>query len=264
MILQSMTPEEKVKQMEVMRPSIVEIAMQWVNRNSNLLRRTKVFPTMYTFDRNIPGMGMWTIIATVENKTNIKKGVFTVSAYQKFHVPYSKNKDNIGTGVYLFDANDEGGVFCLEFSPHCFLRFRQRLIDRKRIVQPSFPQLVKRVIMEYRTGMDTTLKGYKTIQEIDGKVRIIKTDDYDRYEGYDNLVSYTKNGLLLGMAADNRRYFCYTSFVSNEDLFEDQRREQLQMLKEREDYDFRSRNNPFDVFGVKRSLKLSDGTFLPI
>lgn len=260
MILQSMTPEEKVKQMEKMKPLVFENTTAWAARNFNTVRRTKVFPTIYTFDRNIPGMGTWTMVATAENKANIKKNIIAISAYQKFHVPYAKDKDNIGTGIFLFEGYDEGTVLCLEFSPHFFLRFRQRLIEQKGITQPSFPQLVKRMLMEHHTGMDTTFKEYKTLRDENGKVRIVKTDENDRYKGYDNLITYTKSGLFLGMAADKRRYFCYTTFVSNDELFDDQREIQQQMIKERAMNDFSNRNNPFNKTNVMCRWTLTDGT----
>ena len=260
MILQSMTPEEKVNQMYKIKPYVYEYAMAWATRNYNIIRRTKVFPTLYTFDRDVPGMGTWTMVATAESKSNIRKNIIAMSAYQKFHVPYAKDKKNIGTGIFLFEGTDDGTILCLEFSPHCFLRFRQRMIEPKGITQPPFPQLVKRVLTEHHSGMDTTVKGFKAIRDDDGKVKIVKTDEHDRYQGYDNLITYTKNGLFLGMAAANRKYFCYTTFVSNDELFDDQRQEQEKMMKERTKNDFAHRNSPFSKTEVKKKWSLTDGT----
>ena len=262
MILQSMTPEEKVRQMEKLKPFIYELATAWASRNFNTIRRTKVFPTMYTFEKDIPGMGLWTIIITAENKANVRKNVIAMSAYQKFHVPYAKDKKNIGTGIFLFEGSDDGKIFCQEFSPHCFLRFRQRMIEPKGIVQPPFGQLVKRVLTEHHNGMDSTIRGYKAYRDDDGKVKIVKTDENDRYQGYDNLITYTRNGLFLGMSAAARRYFCYTTFISNDELFDDQKETQKIMMKERQRNDFLNRNTPFVKHEVKKSWTLTDGTRL--
>ena len=75
MILQSMTPEEKVRQMQHLKPYVYDYAMAWATRNYNIIRRTKVFPTMYTFDREVQGMGTWTMVATAESKANIRKNI---------------------------------------------------------------------------------------------------------------------------------------------------------------------------------------------
>lgn len=262
MILQSMTPEEKVKQMQHLKPYVYDYAMAWATRNYNIIRRTKVFPTMYTFDREVQGMGTWTMVATAESKANIRKNIIAMSAYQKFHVPHAKDRKNIGTGIFLFEGTDDGITLCLEFSPHCFLRFRQRMIEPKGITQPPFPQLVKRVLAEHHNGMDTTIKGYKAVRDNEEKVRIVKTDENDRYQGYDNLITYTKNGLFLGMAAAERKYFCYTTFVSNDELFENQREEQQRMMKERMKDDFEHRNTPFRESKVNHRWMLADGKTL--
>lgn len=260
MILQSMTPEEKVRQMYQLKPYVYDNAMTWATRNYNTIRRTKVFPTLYTFDREVPGMGTWTMVATAESKANIRKNIIAMSAYQKFHVPNAKDRKNIGTGIFLFEGSDDNILFCLEFSPHCFLRFRQRIIEPKGITQPSFSQLVKRVLAEHHTGMDTTTKGFKAVREENGKVRIVKTNEQDRYQGYDNLITYTKNGLFLGMSAADRKYFCYTTFVSNDELFDDQREKQQEMMKERMKNDFNNRNTPFVKTEIKHQWTLTDGT----
>ena len=255
-----MTPEEKVRQMEIIKPLLCDHITKWVSHNISTVRRTKVFPTMYTFDRNIPGMGIWTLVATAESKANIKKNTITVSAYQKFYVPHAKNKDNIGTGFFLFKGSDDGLVLCQEYSPHCINRFRQRLIEPKGIAQPSFSQIVKRIMIEHFYGVDTTVKGFKVVRDENNMVQIVKSDENDRYKGYDNLITYTKNGLFLGIAAANRRYFCYTTFVSNEELYDDQLQMQKDMIKERTNNDFANRNNPFAKNYNQTRWILKDGT----
>lgn len=259
MILQTMTPEEKIRQAEKIRDSISEMALTWAKHNYRTLHRTKNFPQFYTFDRDIPGMGTWTMVVTAESKASIRKGVFAISAYQTFHVPYARDRKNIGTGIYLFEGNDSGDTLLYEYSPHYFLRFRQRFVEPKGIKQPSFAALVRMVLKEHFYGMDRTTKGFKAIREEDGKVHIVKVEEYDRYKGYDNLISFSRNGLSLGMSSAERRYFCYTTFVGNDNLHEDQVKEQQQMMKERDNIGFRHRNNPFYLEGVKSQWVTTDG-----
>lgn len=262
MILQNMTPEEKMKQTLKLRESVPEIAIAWAQRNERTMHRTKTFPQFYTFDRDVPGMGKWTMVVTAECKSSIRKGIFAISAYQTFHVPYAKDKKNIGTGIYLFEGNDNGDTLLYEFSPHYFLRFRQRFVEPKGITQPSFPSLVKMMLKEHFQGMDRTTKGFKAIREDDGKVHIVPTDEYDRYSGYDNLISFTPNGLSLGMSSCGRKYYCYTTFVGNDDLYEDQLREQQEMMKERQRIGFLQRNDPFKVDAVRSKWITEDGKVL--
>ena len=84
-----------MKQALKLRESVPEIAIAWAQRNERTMHRTKTFPQFYTFDRDVPGMGKWTMVVTAECKSSIRKGIFAISAYQTFHVPYAKDKKNI-------------------------------------------------------------------------------------------------------------------------------------------------------------------------
>lgn len=112
MILPTMTPEEKVKQMEKVKPLLHEAAMGWMNRNYKTVFKTKVFPTFYTFERTFEGMGKWTVIVIAESKAILKKDIVNVQGYQSYVVSHAKLESNNGMGIYLFNTHNEVTIMC--------------------------------------------------------------------------------------------------------------------------------------------------------
>lgn len=106
MILPTMTPEEKVRQMEKMKPLLHEAAMGWMNRNHKIVFKTKVFPAFYTFEQTFEGMGKWTVIVEAESKALLRKDIVNVRGYQTYIVSHAKLESNNGMGIYLFKTCD--------------------------------------------------------------------------------------------------------------------------------------------------------------
>jgi hypothetical protein len=73
MILPTMTPEEKVKQMEKMTPLLIEAVFGWMKHNEKKVLKTKYFPAFYTFEREFEGMGKWTVNQSDAQKLNLKE-----------------------------------------------------------------------------------------------------------------------------------------------------------------------------------------------
>ena len=155
MILSTMTPEEKVKQMEKMKPLLNEAALGWMNRNHKIVFKTKVFPTFYTFERT-------------------------------------------------FEAD--------------------------------FPNLVKMVLREHHDAMDETVTDLKIKLDDDDRMYFEENEEYNRQAGFKNLITYSRNGISLGLSGANRRYFNFTTFVSNDMLKANQVEAQKECLKHQLNY----------------------------
>lgn len=244
MILQTMTPEEKVRECEKMIRPLLEAATGWA-RKHHAVFKTKTFPAIYSFEHDFTCMGRWVVLVIVESRNNLRKGILCVKAYQTFHVSRARDVRNIGLGIWMIDANDNGVVSCHEFPPHYFTRVRERLVAPKGIVQPTFPQLVKIVVREHFDSMDETVKFYTWQKDEKGKYAVVQNNEISRRDGYDNLVTYHKNGISLGLSSANRRYFLFSTFVDNSLLYENQLREQKKRLRELLPYLHAQKNNPF-------------------
>ena len=256
MILPTMTPEEKVKQMEKMMPLLIETTLGWMKHNGKIVLKTKYFPAFYTFDHEFEGMGKWTVIVTVESKAVLKKGVVSVEGYQTYNVTHSKHESNNGIGIYLFSTLNKGEIRCLEFPPHYFNQFRKRFVEARGLAQPDFPNLVKMVLREHNDAIDETATGLQIITDEDDRHYFEETEEFNRKAGFKNLVSYTRNGLSLGLSGADRRYFNFTTFVSNEMLKDNQSESQKLSLKELLYYRYKIDRDPFAPLETKSKFVL--------
>ncbi len=248
-----MTPEEKVGEMHKVLPHLYKHANVWLHRNMQRFIRTKVFPACYTsdFDLTQEGLGKWTLATIAESKSNMRKGVATFRCYQTYHVSHAKNPLNNGTGIYELVANDMGDVSCHEFTPHYFNRLRERLIAPKGIDQPPFSELVRRMECEHWSSMDATIKGFRYKKDETGKYALVEDHDIDRQPGFDNLVTYHRDGISMGVSGVRRLYFLFLTYVSNNLLYPDQVAEQKRNLMELRGYELEQRYNPFATLNRK-------------
>ena len=253
MLLPTMTPEEKVGEMHKVLPHLYQHAGTWIRRNMQMFVRTKKFPACYAsdFDLTPAGLGRWTMTAVAESKSNVRKGVATFRAYQTYHVSHAKNPLNNGTGIYELVANDDGDVSCHEFTPHYFNRFRERYISPKGIVQPSFSELVRRMECDHWSSMDQTIKGFRYKRDGTGMYALVEDHEIDRQEGFDNLVTYHRDGISMGVSGAGRLYFLFLTYVPNGLLYPDQVEEQKRNLMELRGHELEQRYNPFASFDRK-------------
>ncbi len=245
MILPTMTPEEKVRQMEKMKPLLYEAAMGWLKHNYKIVFKTKVFPTFYTFERTFDGMGKWTVIVMAESKAILKKGIVNVRGYQTYVVCHAKLESNNGMGIYLLNANSEDTIMCNEFPPHYFNQFRKRFVEARGLSQPDFPNLVKMVMREHYDAIDETLIDLKIKLDDEDRMFFEENEEYNRQAGFKNLITYSRNGISLGLSGADRRYFNFTTFVSNEMLKDDQVEAQRESLKHQLSYRYKANLDPF-------------------
>ena len=246
MILPTMTPEEKHRQMVELRPYIEALANKTLPLLYAQLRRAKVFPYyVVSPEVDMPNMGRWRIVFTGESKSNIRNGVCTIRAYQTFSVTHAKNPLNNGTGIYMFNANDRGQTQFNEYPPHYFNRLRERFIEPKGIVQPSFHELVKRMMTLHHASIDMIIRGYVLRRGADGLYSIERNNGQDRKDGYDNFVSYHKEGVSLGVCKHNKEYVNFTTFVPNSLLREGQREMQQKHMEMLRRHQYHQRLNPF-------------------
>ena len=254
-----MTPEEKVKQMEKLLPFIKEIGFKWIERNFlKTIVKTKYFPTCYTreLDLSSHGMGKWTMVYVAESKSNVRKGIVAIRAYQKFYVSHSKNPSNNGVGIYECLPDDYGHVECVEYSPHYFNRIRERMIEPKGIVQPSFDDLVKRVICDHFYRIDDIVTGGSYEMNDNGFYDWVPNDLYDRKDGFKNLVGYHEDGLTLGVFT--RGYKSFLTYVPNSMLYQKQIDKKSIRMTEIAELKLRLRYNPFYKF-EKKTVLSTDG-----
>ena len=245
MILPTMTPEEKVKQMEKVKPLLYEAAMGWMNRNYKTVFKTKVFPTFYTFERTFEGMGKWTVIVMAESKAILKKNIFNVQGYQSYVVSHAKLESNNGMGIYLFNTLNGVTIMCDEFPPHYFNQFRKRFVEARGLSQPEFPNLVKMVLRERHDAVDETVTDVKITLDDDDRMYFEENEEYNRQAGFKNLITYSRNGISLGLSGANRRYFNFTTFVSNEMLKDNQVVAQKESLQHSLTYRHKADLDPF-------------------
>ena len=245
MILPTMTPEEKVGQMEKVKPFLQDAAVAWMNRNRKIVFRAKVFPTFWFFERDFEGMGKWTVIVEAESKALLKKGIASVRGYQTFTVSHAKLESNNGMGIYLFNSHNEESVACNEFPPHYFNQFRKRFVEARGLSQPDFPSLVKMVLREHHDAMDETMMGWKVKLDDDDRLYYEETEEYTRQAGFQNLITYSRNGLSLGLSGADRHYFNFITFISNEMLKDSQVEAQQHNLKEQLSIRYKTDLDPF-------------------
>ena len=258
MILPTMTPEEKVRQMEKVKPFLQEAAMSWMNHNRKIVFRTKVFPTFYTFERNFEGMGKWTVIVMTESKAVLKKGIINIKGYQTYIVSHAKQESNNGMGIYLFNANNAETIMCNEYPPHYFNQFRKRFVEARGLAQPDFSNLVKMVLREHHNSMDETLTDLKVKLDDEDRIYFEENEEYNRQAGFKNLITYCRNGISLGLSGAGRRYFNFTTFVSNEMLKDNQAEIQQHNLRENLNYRFQEDRAPLNTHYSK--LEFADAS----
>ena len=228
MVLQNMTPEEKIRQMEILHPYINALAKRASQKSFDLLKRASRYPAfLFLPEREITGMGVWTVVVTVDSKKDAMKGRYTCSAFQTFRVSHSKNPANNGIGIWLCHSQVGMGVWCCEYPPHYFNRVRERLIAIRGIVQPDFRQLLREVFRFHHHSLLVINEGTVIKKGEDGLYDVVKDENLQRRPGYDNMAAFHKEGISLGISYD-RKYFLYTTFVSNDLL----KRTQVEMQKE--------------------------------
>ena len=243
-----MTPQEKLAQMNKLFPFVNAITKRLPEARFKTLKRASRFPAfLFVKDNDISGMGKWTIVVVADSKSDACKGRYACLAFQTFFVRHSKNPSNNGTGVYLLHHQQSVGAWCCEIPPHYFNRVRERLIKPKGIVQPDFDGLMREVLRMHHHCMHVIHEGTVIEKGEDGKYDVVKTKENTRVEGYDNFASYHDGGISLGLSVD-RRYFLYTTFVSNDLLRNGQQAFQEQYIREAKDHELRLRTDPKDIF----------------
>lgn len=245
MLLFTMTPEEKVKQMGYVCPLMVEAGIEWMRHNAKTVFKTKFFPTFYFFERQLERMGKWTVIVEAESKSLLKKGVITIMGYQTYNVSHSMNENNNGMGIYLLSIDNNGFISCSEYPPHYFNQFRKRYVEDKGLTQPNFSNLVKMVLREHHDSVDETVTDLSVKLVEDDSLFFEETETFNRQAGFKNLVNYSRNGISLGLSGADRRYFNYTTFVSNKMLKDNQAVVQKRSLKTQLTFRYLTDNDPF-------------------
>ena len=245
MILPTMTPKEKQHQMELLLPHLIVLFEKKSPSAYKTLIKAVRYPAFMVIPTDIRGMGKWHVIIEAESKSSIRKGVACIRAYQTFHVSRAKSPANIGTGIYLMNADDYGNVQCQEYPPHYFNRLRERYIAPKGIAQPDFHHLVIDMLRIHHNSMGVVIKGLTLRKDADGTYSMTRDNSIDRQDGYDNMISYHKEGVSLGVSAEGKGYLNFTTFVPNSMLREGQEGMRRKMMNEMRELELRRQTNPF-------------------
>ena len=244
-----MTPQEKHQQMVKMRPYLMALTNETLPKLANRLYRAKTFPYfLISPEIELKGMGKWRIIYEAESKSSIRKGVACIRCYQTFHVSRSKDPLNIGTGIYLFNDDNYGGVSFNEYPPHYFNRLRKRFIEPKGIVQPNFHELVHRMLLLHHHSMDMVVRGYTFRRGDDGLYSMETDTSVAKKDGYDNFITYHKEGVSLGVCQGGKNYINFTTFVPNSMLREGQKEMQQKQMRDMLAHQYQQQLNPFATF----------------
>lgn len=227
MILQTMTPEEKLRQSSRIEIDIRYAAHSWVEHNQRMLKMRKTYPFVHIIKRNFKDMGTWNIILSFPEKPNFRKGfVFSSNAYQKFYVTHAKDKDNIGVGVYFIGGshNSNGVPTCgttfYEFTPHFLNRYCQRFLGVNEREDMSFHEFFLQVYHDISVGVTPDPLSFDN-DVLGNKFR--EALNIPRVAGYDNLMLFIHHGLCLGFNTPRCDYICFLTYVGRNDFFHWQR-----------------------------------------
>lgn len=259
MLLQNMTPEEKLRQVSRLELDVRDSGRSWVEHNQRLLKKHQTYPYTHVISREYKGMGRWNIVLNFPEKPVFRKGVFfSTRAYQKFYVEKAAKAENIGAGIYLLGGSQEnrgvgGGTSLYEYSPHFFLRYRQRYIDRYHISVSNFEDVIMSAIesLSHTMCMSNSVKLDKEDNDF------LRMQGIPRLDGYDNLVLFTRHGIVFGLSRGNY-YECFLTYVSREDFYEGQKGAYSNALKLYELHDRFSKADPY-YFIDRDSLRKSVG-----
>ena len=253
MILQNMTPEEKMRQAARLEIDLRSSAISWVEHNHRVLKMRKTYPFSHVIRRRFKGMGEWNIVLGFSEKPKFSKGVtFSSNAYQKFYVDKGAKAENIGAGIYLVggavskSGQVNHGISFHEFSPHFFHRFRQRYIERNHIAVEGFDEMVLLAIDTVRVTMMG--ESMHVFGHNDKDNAFLHSQNIPRYAGYDNLALFTRQGIILGISRPGINYECYLTYVDREDFYKGQRDIYGDVVKMYEIHDKLLQSDPYYYF----------------
>ena len=118
-------------------------------------------------------------------------------------------------------------------------------VEARGLTQPDFPNLVKMVLREHHDAMDETVTGLTVKLNDDDRLYYEENEEYNRQAGFKNLITYSRNGISLGLSGANRRYFNFTTFISDEMLKDNQVEAQREILRHQLRYRHKADLDPF-------------------
>ena len=220
MILQKMTPEEKIAEAKKIISWLDETIGRWVDYNMRVLKKRKTYPFCPNIKRKLDNFGEWNITLYFSAKPkNFKSIYFTYDAWQKFFVSRSDKVENIGAGLYLLGGNSQGGIIFSEFTPHFINRFKERYFLRQG-KKADFLSIVNELLEAANNAIQC--ESTKLIERYIDKKGISHFIKIPHYKGYDNFSIFLKQGLCLGIQRRNE-YYCFLTFIGEEELFDNQK-----------------------------------------
>ena len=222
MILQNMTPEEKVRQASKLELDIRYAARSWVEHNQRLLKKRQTYPYTHVIKREFKDMGVWYIMISFQEKPRFNKGVlFSSNAYQKYYVSKGTKAENIGAGIYFVgggpmrDGYQSTHTTFYELTPHFFNRYRERYLNVVGKGDMSFIDMFMSVYHDINVGISPDPEVFSD----EGDEKFFRAMNVPRVPGYDNLALFIRHGLCLVFTTHKEDYLCYLTYVGHEEFF---------------------------------------------
>ena len=95
--------------------------------------------------------------------------------------------------------------------------------------------------------MDETVTDLNIKLDDEDRIYFEENEEYNRQEGFKNLITYSRNGISLGLSGAGRRYFNFTTFVSNEMLKDNQAEIQKHHLREQLSFRYQADRDPLNA-----------------
>ena len=223
MILQNMTPEEKVRQASKIELDIRYASRSWVEHNQRLLKKRQSYPYTHIIKREFKDMGVWNIMISFEEKPKFSKGVlFSSNAYQKYYVSKGTKAENIGAGIYFIggaptrNGYQGSGTSFYELTPHFFNRYRERYLKAIGQGNMSFNDMFMSVYRDISVGISPDKDLFSENGDDD---QFFQAMNVPRVPGYENLAMFIRHGLCLGFSTHREDYLCYLTYVGHEEFF---------------------------------------------
>lgn len=179
MIVNTMTPQELMKEVRKDYSSIIMRIYQEFERNRRVFIKATLFPVKHIFKYKSAQNNTWNVIQMARFREERKN---------PGHIIYSIY-ENKGQGAY-YVKRILGTVVVFDFIPHFFKRYRERYLIPKGIEGLSIEKQVENFFLD--GGM-------------------FGVDNRDPKSG--EFICYNKTGIMLGWVDPSIGYFCVKTYV---------------------------------------------------
>ena len=235
MVLYTMNNEEKVFE-AVRTVPVINVLLDKVKHEvTDKFRRATKYPYILRYDLTDDRMNNWRVLCILPSKAVKKKHIYQTLCYTTYEVPpmRKENNTNSGRGALLYDPlamahyienRDDPNVrlaAVMDIVPHAVNRFTDRCLKAEGKTGLDIHKKMESLILRWRH--------FDVLPDQHGDLSSIKHKD-DGLLPYDIIMG--EGGLLRGQLVNNLLVRMFT-YVSKDDLFENQEERHAEMLRER-------------------------------